>query len=189
MSTRLSRYFEKRRRALGLKPGQLAILAGCPNPIKAGNVIRTFELTGKISQELFEKLIAVLEIDLGKVDQLVERDRRDYFDRWFQWVNEPIEPYVVQRLMPAVYRRLPLPEGIESLEEAEEWVSGCAREFRTKCCLVWSRRLSVWFDEKGNLETKTEAEPGKSNAPWVRAGGEPVHFSENLRSLRPVYPR
>jgi hypothetical protein len=82
MSTNLSRYFQQKRLDRDLKPGQLARLAGCLNVPKNGSRIRSFELSGRISQELFEKIAAVLEIDPATIEQLVEQDRREFFQAW-----------------------------------------------------------------------------------------------------------
>jgi hypothetical protein len=68
LSTNLSRYFEQKRLEKGLKPGHLARLAGCANVQKNGSRIRTFELSGNIEQELFEKITAALEIDAGTIE-------------------------------------------------------------------------------------------------------------------------
>jgi len=51
MSTNLSRHFQQQRLDRGMKPGQLARLAGCVNAQKNGNCIRQFELSGSIGQE------------------------------------------------------------------------------------------------------------------------------------------
>lgn len=183
MSTNLSRHFEQARIARSLKPGQLATLAGCKNPGKSGNHIRTFELTGKITQCLFEKLVVALGMDAGTIERLVEQDRREFFEKWLEWVNEPITPYLVERLIAAVYRKLPLPLEITTQDEAEAWAAAVARESRRKCCLVWSRRISIWFDEVGDLVSRSEAVPGKPNMPWLKIGGKTFNFGEDLRSV------
>jgi len=183
VSTNLSRHFEQARIARSLKPGQLATLAGCKNPGKSGNHIRTFELTGKITQCLFEKLVVALGMDAGTIERLVEQDRREFFEKWLEWVNEPITPYLVERLIAAVYRKLPLPLEITTQDEAEAWAAAVARESRRKCCLVWSRRISIWFDEVGDLVSRSEAVPGKPNMPWLKIGGKTFNFGEDLRSV------
>ena len=92
MSTHLSRYFQQQRLGRGLKPGQLARLAACVNVQKNGSRIRTFELSGTIGQELFERIAAALEIDAGTIERLVKQDRKEFFEEWLAWVNEPIQP-------------------------------------------------------------------------------------------------
>jgi hypothetical protein len=142
MSTNLSRYFQQKRLDRGLMPGHLARLAGCVNVPKNGSRIRQFELTGSIGREISEKVSAVLEIDPATIEQLIEQDRREFFQAWLAWVSEPIKPYLVIRLMAAIYSSRALPPEITTLEEAEKWASGIAGEMKKRCCLVWSRRIS-----------------------------------------------
>jgi hypothetical protein len=189
MSTYLSRYFEQARLARKLKPSELARLAGCQNILKNGNRIRHFELTGDISLELFDKLAAVLEIDAAIIERLVEQDRREFFEKWLAWVNEPIQPYLVERLIAAVYRRVPVPSEIKTMDEAEAWAAAVALERRRKCCLVWSRKVSCWFSENGTLYARTEPAPGEPNAPWMKLGGKKFLFGEGLRTVRVVEER
>src|SRR5215471_1669473 len=165
ISTNLSRYFQQKRLDRGLKPGQLARLAGCVNVQKNGSRIRSFELSGSIGQELFEKIAAALEIECGTIEQLVEQDRREFYQAWLEWVNQPITPYLVIRVIAAIYSSRAVPPAITTMEEAERWASAGAREIQQRCCLVWSRRISCWFNEDGTLTKMTEAVPGEPNTP------------------------
>lgn len=183
MSTRLSRHFQEARLARGLKPSELARLASCENILKNGNRIRQFEMTGDISQELFDKLAAVLEIDAATVEKLVEEDRREFLKKWLEWVNQPVTPYLVERLIAAVYRKMPVPSEITMMDDAERWAAAVAAEKKRKCCLVWSRRISVWFAEDGTVYSRTEAVPGEPNAPWMKIGGKRFLFGEGLRTV------
>ena len=181
ISTHLFRHFEQHCIVRGLRPGQLAALAGCTNTSKIGNRIRQFELTCDISRELFEKLVAGMDIEASSIERLVEQDRREFFQVWPAWVNEPITPRVVQRLMAAVYRQMSLPDDITTQDEAETWAAGVAREWKRKCCLVCSRRISSWFDTDGS-SFRREAVPGKPNVPWIKIGGKTFNFGEVLGS-------
>ena len=186
MSTNLSRYFEQKRLDRGLKPGQVARLAGCVNVQKNGSRIRTFELSGSIGQELFEKIAAALEIDAGTIEQLVELDRKEFYQAWLEWVNEPIQPYLVMRLMAAIYNSRPVPSEIPTMEQAETWASAVAGGIKKRCCLVWSRRISCWFNEEGKLTHRSEAKPGEPNTPWVQLGGQRFVFGDDLGTVRSV---
>ena len=183
MSTNLSRFFQQKRLDRGLKPGQLARLAGCMNLQKNGNRIRSFELSGSIGQELFEKIAAALDIDPATIEQLVEQDRREFYEAWLAWANEPIKPYLVIRLIAAVYSSRPVPSEITMIEEAEKWAGAVAGEIKKRCCLVWSRRISSWFSEDGTLTQRTEAVPGEPNVPWIKIGGKTFLFGDDLGSL------
>lgn len=186
MTLYLAEHFEKQRRALGLRPGQLAALIGCPNPIKAGHRIRQFELYGVVNRELFDKLAAALKIDDKTIENLIEQDRKAQYKAWLKWVKTPIQPYLVDRLMPAVYRTIPVPKGFKKRKHAELWAARIARESRRQCCLVWSRRLSIWFNREGDVVGRTTATPDKLNTPWVQLGRRKVTFSKDLRSAIPV---
>lgn len=186
MSTNLSRHFEQQRLARGLRPAQLAALMGFKNPVKTGNKIRQFELSGNIHPQLFQKLAVFLEVDGETIERLVEQDRREFFARWLKWVNEPITPYLLEKLMPVIYRSVRLPADITTQEEAERWAASYAKEPGRKCCLVWSRRISIWFNEAGKLVGRTEAVPDRPNEPWIEVGGKPFQFGQDLRSLKAV---
>lgn len=177
--THLSRHFEQQRRARDLRPGQLATLAGYTNPSKIGNRIRQFELSGDISKELFETLVVALEIDTNTIKRLVQLDWND----WWAWVNEPITPYLVDRLMATVYRKVPLPPEITTQDEAEAWAAKFASGVKRRCCLVWSRRISIYFNEEGNLSSISEAAPGRPNEPWMQIGGTKFLFGADMRSM------
>lgn len=187
MATKLSRYFEERRIAKGLKPGQLAALAGCINISKNANRIRTFEITGKVSTTLLEKLIAVLEIDTATIQKLAEQDHQEFINAWLKWVNEPITPSLSIRLMPAFYSRRSLPPEIMTMEQAEEWAAAVAKDEGKLCCLVWSRKISCWFDNDG-VYGRTDAVPGEPNCPWMRLGksGKAFVFGDSLSSINLV---
>ena len=176
MSTHLSSYFCQQREAKGLRPGQLARLAGCANVEKQGGRIREFEISGKISKELFERLTTALNIDLETIERLVGQDRKEFFEAWLKWVNEPIQPHLVVRLMAAVYSSQKLPPEITTMEEAEAYASSVAAESKRRVCLVWSRRISCWFLPTGELNVRTDAEPGQPNLPWLKVRGKGTAF-------------
>ncbi|MBI2806123.1 MAG: hypothetical protein HYX68_14170 [Planctomycetes bacterium] len=186
MSTHLSRHFEQARLARGLKPGQVAQLCDSSNVSKVGNRIRVFELSGNVSKELFGKLVAFFEINAETIEKLAEQDRREFFDQWLAWVNEPITPHLVIRVMAAIYTTRAVQKEIATMEAAESWASGVAREIKKRCCLVWSRRISIWFGEDGSVIERTEAVPGEPNCPWIKIGSRTFMFGEDLRSVAPV---
>lgn len=145
--------------------------------------IRVFEQTGSISWELFEKLAAFFDIDADVIEKLVEQDRREFFQKWLDWVNEPIQPHLVVRIISAVYSRRELSPGIVTIEEAEAWAASVAKESRMKCCLVWNRRLSIWFDETGRIAGRTEAVPGCRHIHWFVCGRdntEPIEIFDTI---------
>ena len=159
--------------SLGLKLSEVALRMGyrrTERSLSHGcNRLHRFEQTGDINAEPFRKLMAVLEIDQATVNGLLKEDLED----WAKWANEPVKPFLVVRLMPAVYSRAELPDGIGSVEEAERYASEVAKERRMQVCLVLSRRLSVYFDNDGSFSHATEAVPGGGpNHPYTVIGGQ-----------------
>jgi hypothetical protein len=176
MLTHVARHFQESRLARGFSLGQVARLAGYKNISKGCNRIRHFELSGSIDRELLRKLAAVLEINEATIKELAERDRLEFLDYWTRWINEPIQPFLVLKLMPAIYSRRNLPPNLRTIEDAEAWASSVAAANRQDCCLVWSRRISCWFNEDGSLSHRSEASPGEPNMPYMQLPGNPRQF-------------
>jgi hypothetical protein len=107
---------------------------------------------------------------------LLERDQREFLDYWTRWVNEAIQPFLVLKMIPAVYSRRNLPDNLRAIEDAEAWASSLAAAHRQKCCLVWSRRISSWFNEDGTLSHRSEAVPGEPNMPYMQLPANPRRF-------------
>ena len=93
-----------------------------------------------------------------------------FFLEWNEWANEPIRPYLVVRMMAAVYCQHRLPPEIESVEEAEAFAADFSKTHGLKSCLVLSRKISVWFSENGSIKNVTEAVPGSFNVPVMKVG-------------------
>jgi hypothetical protein len=62
------------------------------------------------------------------------------------------------------------------MEQAETWASAVAGGIKKRCCLVWSRRISCWFNEEGKLTHRSEARPCEPNTPWIKIGGKGPAF-------------
>jgi len=168
MTTHLSRYFKKRRLEMKLRLGELAKTLGYRNISKGARRVDAFETTGNIKEQLFKKLTAVLEIDEKTVNGLLQQDLSD----WLKWANEPIRPYIVVRLMAAIYSQAELPAEVQSAEEAERYASDFAKGHKLRVCLVLSRKVSVYFADDGSFQYASEAVPGgEPNQPYTVVGG------------------
>ena len=88
----------------------------------------------------------------------------------------PVPNYVQSMKAAAVYSSKELPEDVTTLGEAEGIAAETAREHNKKVCLVWTRRLSIWFDEQGQMTARTEASPESSNIPYMRLKGSRRSF-------------
>ena len=172
MKSKLAEHFHQARLDKGLKLGQLARLAGYKNVAKGARRIEALERHGNVHADLRNKLADLLGIDHMTVDRLMDEDQRQFLAEWNAWASEPIRPYLIIRYMAAVYSHRELPEEIQSAEEAEAYATNVARTRHFRCCLVLSRRISVWIAADGTLEGVTEAVPGEPNTPVMRIGGK-----------------
>lgn len=97
-----------------------------------------------------------------------------------------IRPYVVVRLLAAVYQRVELPDEALDPEPAEVFSSNVARDRKLKVCLVLSPRVSVWYDTEGHEYGRKEATPDLPCEPFVTIGSRRVHFHFDGSGLRPI---
>ena len=171
MASLLGDYFKKIRLERGLTTGKLALLVGysIKSQSKGANTLHRFESTGLIREDLLERLAAVLVIDWATVEELMEADCRRFWEQWEAWVSEPIKPYIVVRLMPAILIQQAVPAGLSD-EQAERFASSTASTMKKRCCLVLSRRLSIYFNPNGSVEKRCEATPGEDHSTWMQIG-------------------
>ena len=170
MESQLSKHFRETRLDKGIRVSHLARLCGYANLSRGSRRIHNFESGGSIHRPLLMKMAEALGIDRSKVEALVEEDRHQFFLEWNEWANEPIRPYLVVRMMAAVYCQHRLPPEIESVEEAEAFAADFSKTHGLKSCLVLSRKISVWFSENGSIKNVTEAVPGSFNVPVMKVG-------------------
>lgn len=157
---------------MNLTVGQLARAVGYRNLRKGAKLIHHFEMTGDVRADLLVKLTAVLGIDETTLRSLVRHDRRIFLSEWKKWAAVPIRGYVVIHLMPAWYTTVGLPEELIDFESAKRFAAAKAVEARRDVCLVWSRRMSVYFDSTGAATAQVRTVPGSDHTPWMRIDGK-----------------
>lgn len=169
MATYLSTFFRERRLALGMRFGEIARLMGYKSLPGCCNKLIYFEERGIISQELMVKLAAVLGIDDETIAKLAEKDRREQFEKWTSWANQPIRPYVLVKLLPAVFTQEQVPIRIMNDQAAmERFAAELARKWKMQAVLVLSRRISIYFSETGKKLFVNEAGMDQSMNPKRR---------------------
>ena len=123
----------------------MARLCGYQNLIKGARRIQDFERTGQIHETLLNSMTRVLNVDPVHVESLRVLDEREVHSL----PAEPVAPRVIVRLMPAVYVPWKVEERITSQFEAEGYCRELAKTMQKRVALIWSRRMIVFFDEKG----------------------------------------
>jgi len=194
-STYLSRHLQLLREQRGLRPGQLAVALGASNPSKVGSLIRSFELGEPLSDHWLQALMAVLLPDPDDLRRCLALDQEEAqrqldLDRlaWEAWADEPIEPFLTIRYIPAVYGVRAVPQAfctpLDTAEDnawarvrAEEWAAGELKRFRAKGFLSWTRRERTWFDEYGlNPCRRPVSFDSRSSGAWMQVSGSQRRF-------------
>jgi hypothetical protein len=139
---------------------------GYKSIVGAANKIVRFEQTGDIHFRFFRQLAAVLGVDKATIKRLVEKDRREFTQRWSEWANKSIKPHLIAEIVPGYYMVHRFPEGITTPDAMEEYAAGLAQELRQKIWLVFSRKLAIYFDEGGHKRAVQEAAPGQPTQPY-----------------------
>jgi len=183
----LSQAFVEARERVGWSHRELARRAGCRNLVSQSRLIHQFEMGGAVDYRLLLKIGRVLGFTQQGIDELIAEDESRYIAGWNDWAGQPEDPYIVVRCFAACYVRQELPEGCrESLAGAEAYVSAFAKRIKLRCCLVWSRRLCVFYAADGTLERRAVATPDNDPRPRLSiAGGPPVLFNSPPLSLPP----
>ena len=194
-SSHVSRLLQSLRLERGLKPGQLAARLGASNISKVGSLIRAFELGEPLSDHWLKKLISYLQPDPAalrcclasdqtQADKQLEHDR----EVWETWADQPIQPFLTIRYMPAVYGVREVPQAFctprETAEDnvwararAEEWAADELKRFRAKGFLNWSRRERTWYDECGlNPRQRTVTFEDRHTGAYMQITGSQQKF-------------
>ncbi len=193
--THVSRYIESLRTKRGLKPSQLAFILQAKNISKIASLIRQFELTGDISSFWFEKLIIELNPEKDELQRCIEQDQKDHIleikiqkIKWNEWADEPINPFLTIRYLPAFYGTKEVPKELShSRKESEEWCSKELQRLRVRGFLNWTRKNQTLF-QKGGLNPRRikvifEETPSFS---WMKlsATAKKFIFKENFISKK-----
>ena len=85
-------------------------------------------------------------------------DEREQLQELTEWMTQAVAPYLVIRHLVATFHRADLPKGFPQ-KQAEIFVAEQAKILRLRCCLVWSKRLSIHFAADGKIESGDTAKP------------------------------
>jgi len=189
----LGKFLKEKRLARGLdRAGQLARRMrpdGTLDSIsRLGGRIRAFEEEGVGDRELLDQMVAVLGIPAEETAPVVADEQRfretqenERRRAWMAWADEPVRPYLVVRLIPSVYCHRDAPSEVVTLAEAEAWVASVRRldpiAKGCRTCLVFDRRLRVWYNERGEVEHRTVATPDDAGVPYVQLARKRLLFS------------
>ena len=165
----LANYLREQRQRQGISLGELARRIGYRNVSKGCRRLDQYERTGVTTRPDLPQLVALA---LGVSDDVARQLAwLDYAD-WQASLNEPVPMRMIVRWMPGIYVEECLPDDVDQVS-AERLASGLAIEQHRQVCLVVSRRLSIWFDERGAVVARTETQVNERNMPTAMIGGRP----------------
>ena len=111
-------------------------------------------------------MAAILFVDKGTIRRLMEKDRRELLQRWREWANRRIRPHIIAEILPGHYMIRYFPSDVLTPDQMEAHVSEIAEELHQRMWLVFSRKLTVLFDEGGHKRAVQEAAPGEPTEPY-----------------------
>jgi len=173
----LADYLSNLRQKQHLSYRDLAIKLGYANLEKGCRRIQAFEdSSGETKpKDLPQKLASLLGADPQQMNQMIDLDKAE----WEAWLDEPVPMRLIIRYMAVVCAEEPIPATITTPAEAEAYAKQVAVEKHRRVCLVVSRRLSVWIDEKGEVDIRTKARPDRPNEPYMQIGSRTVRLHVN----------
>ena len=156
MASKLGEFIESERRRKGISRSSLASMIGYRNVSKGARRVCNLERNGVGGKGLLAAVIAALDLDQNRVDELAETDHEAERIAFDEWADQPIEPHLIVKIGGACYRRELAPR-VTSFEDGVEHLKQFCIERRTRACLVWSRRRRAWGrpDGSGWLEDVT----------------------------------
>lgn len=168
MWNRTGRYLAQQRHARHLTPQQLAALLGYRNITKGGRRILALERDGATVEDLLERVVEALGLDLAFVQALVEDDRRAYREAWEQWASEPIAFELRFRPFPSLWCGASLPAGLTE-DAAIAYAQERAITTGWTHLLLTSRKVQVWCYPDRSTGRGT-AEVGDVAGPYSATG-------------------
>ena len=167
MTSHLGKYVRRQRERQGLNRGQLARSLGYRNISKGVRRILDLETQGSCAARLWARVQDVLGLDQSDIEHAASQDWADYQ----AWLDQPVPMELVLKLIPAVYLNVRLPAEARSDEvKAETYACEVAEARKLKACLVVSRRLSIWINEKGEVYSRTSPSLDRANRPYMELG-------------------
>lgn len=137
--------FRRRRREMDLGYKEVAERAGYGNIDKGMRRMQELEDDENYfpHPEIRRRFAEVLDISEEEIESAMRENFRE--------LDRPVDPHIVVRVMPAVYREPDLPEDC-TREQAERIAERLSWEEGERCCLVLSHVRSLFYEPDGTKE-------------------------------------
>jgi len=142
----MGKIFTEARESKGWTLHQLARKCSYGNLEKWAGRIRSLE-SGDVpfpDLGLLRRITKALEIEHSLITRAIFRN--------FLELNQPIKPYLIEKIMPTVYIPHPFPDGLEDIEEIKEFARDYSREKHRTICIALSQIRGYYIFESGKEE-------------------------------------
>ncbi len=147
---RVGQLFRSRRSEHRLRIVEVARLAGLRDTAKSLRTLDQLERGGQGPLDLIKVLCGFYGIDLNAVREAWQLDEEDR--KRFRWEAAGGRPYLLVKVIPAVYQRREVPAGLDR-ERAMAWAQAAlkGRGHVMAGTLVLGASEAIWFREDGSF--------------------------------------
>jgi transcriptional regulator with XRE-family HTH domain len=170
MAMHLGNFLKSCREGRGWSLGQVARQLGYQNITKGARRVHLLEEGKANSPDILGRLLPILGIDPGKIEELLAQDRVAYLAGWERWANEPVPIQIVVKCIPGVFGTHAMPADLKKSDEIVAYAQGLARRLRKKVFVVLARRLTINVNEEGEITSRNVATPDNDARPAMRLG-------------------
>ncbi|MCK6440810.1 MAG: hypothetical protein L6Q71_11510 [Planctomycetes bacterium] len=158
MGKHLGSYIEQERIRQGLRRSELATHAGWRST-KGCRKITALERGEEVDEAALRRLVPVLNLNPSVIEMLLERDRQDLLAE-IKRQEVGFQPYMLIRLLAAVFMRVEIPVDVERDEfHLREFARAHAEHIRRQVCLAVGPVRCVWISPDDPNEWVEDATP------------------------------
>ena len=173
----ISELFENRRKKRGLTVRQVAIKTGYTR----NNLSKGMRKYSRLEESDCYFPRPSIRDKFAPVLGLTEDDIQEALHADLEELDQPVDPHIIIRWMPAVYGAVDLPDG-STREEAERRTREVGREKNKRCCLVLSRIRGLYVEPDGSAQ-EAYSLPNTEFGGSVRSGTSPGTDPELQRAV------
>jgi len=123
------------------------------------------EARGRATDDLVVRAGLALGLTADVLSDRLAADREAMSASWTRWADEPVAPSAMVRLIPAIWKSLPVPPECSTRDAATQWLASLTEYQGMVRCLSWDRRTAIYIDPDGSIRTEVSNGPGQQVHP------------------------
>ena len=150
----LGKLLEKRRKEQGLSKKEMVLKLGYLNINRGIRRVNAIE-NGEVIREVTVKMMRILGVTQEEMATCEKKQA--------EWIDSlpPIKPYIVVRIIPAIYLNADVPQHLTE-EEMVEYAIALSKRQNRYVCLQYARAKRYWINPNGSYTIDTELQGGPS---------------------------